>query len=689
MSASRNQRLGEQIKVEASHVLAREVHDPGIGFVTLTRVRCQPDLQQARVYYTALGDAAAQRATARALARATPFLRRQIGQRLRLRRVPELALRLRRVDRPPGPHRGAAAGDSRQRRACHTRCPTTQTTATGNAASIARIREAIRSRQRFVITSHARPDGDSIGSQLAMAYALRALGKDVEVVNQDAAPAPLMAFPGVPAIEVAERVDGEFDAAIIMECSDLTRTGVAGLDRYFVINIDHHPGNTDYGAINWFDGSAAACGEMVFDLIRALGVPLSLEIATHVYLAILTDTGSFHYSNISPRTFDICRQPVEAGVDPPQVARSVFDSNTLGRLKLFGAVLSAMELEHDGRLAVVCVDHAMAARPAARYDDTEGLINLPLTVQRDPGGRLLQGDRPARLPRQHALEGRHRRRRGREAVRRRRPQERRPAARVTGRSTRCGRASSPRSRPRSSRAPGRSRRHRRRDDAHRDRSGIDGVLVIDKPAGPTSHDVVAAVRRALGAARIGHTGTLDPLATGVLPLVVGRATRLARFLRGADKTYEAARRVRLARPTPTTRPATPSARRRPTWPSRRRVDARARRVPRARSCSSRRRYSAKKVGGRRAPTRSRAPRRAGELDAGARSTVPRRCDAAGGRRRRVRHAWRRRARPASTCGRWRTTSAQALGHGAHLGGAPADARAASSTLDAGRSRSRP
>jgi phosphoesterase RecJ-like protein len=256
-----------------------------------------------------------------------------------------------------------------------------QTTATSNAGPVERIRDAIRARQRFVISSHARPDGDSIGSQLAMAFALRALGKHVEVVNQDAAPAPLMAFPGVPGIRVAERVDGEFDAAIVMECSELKRTGVEGLDRFFVINIDHHPGNADYGAINWFDGSAAACAEMVFDVIRALDVPLSVEIATHIYVGILTDTGSFHYSSISSRTFEICRQLVDAGVDPPRIARSIFDSNTLGRLKLFGAVLSSIELEHDGRLAVVCVDRAMAAAAGGTYDDTEGLINLPLTVR--------------------------------------------------------------------------------------------------------------------------------------------------------------------------------------------------------------------------------------------------------------------------------------------------------------------
>jgi bifunctional oligoribonuclease and PAP phosphatase NrnA len=259
--------------------------------------------------------------------------------------------------------------------------PHDQTTANSNSAPIAQICEAIRSRQRFVISSHARPDGDSIGSQLAMAFALRALGKHVEVVNQDAAPPPLMAFPGVPAIQVAERVIGEFDAAIVMECSELKRTGVEGLDRFFVINIDHHPGNAEYGAINWFDGTAAACAEMVFAVIRALDVPLSVEIATHIYVGILTDTGSFHYSSISSRTFDICSQLVEAGVDPPKVARSIFDSNTLGRLKLFGAVLSSIELEHGGRLAVVCVDRAMAAASGGTYDDTEGLINLPLTVR--------------------------------------------------------------------------------------------------------------------------------------------------------------------------------------------------------------------------------------------------------------------------------------------------------------------
>jgi phosphoesterase RecJ-like protein len=246
---------------------------------------------------------------------------------------------------------------------------------------IQQIADAIRARRRFVLSSHSRPDGDSIGSQLAMAYALRALGKDATVVNADPAPPPLMAFPGVAEINISQRAEGDFDAALIMECGDLQRTGVSGLERFFVINIDHHPGNTGYGQINWFDAGAAACGEMVFDLVRALGVPLSPEIATHIYLAILTDTGSFHYSSISPRTFDICRECLEAGVDPVLVARNVYDSNNMGRLKLFGAVLSAMQIDATGRIAIVYLDHEMAREAGGTYEDTEGLINLPLTVK--------------------------------------------------------------------------------------------------------------------------------------------------------------------------------------------------------------------------------------------------------------------------------------------------------------------
>ena len=254
----------------------------------------------------------------------------------------------------------------------------TTTTAETTAAHVA---TEIRRRQRFVVASHARPDGDAIGSSLAMALALQRLGKQARVVSRDRVPPQMEVFPGVDSIEVTDHVDDPGDAVIVLECGDTQRTGIAGLDGGYVINIDHHPGNTMFGAMNWLDLSAAACGEMVFELIGALGVSLTPEIATHVYIAILTDTGAFHYSNITPRTFDICRQCVEAGVNATAVARSIFDSNNLARLKLYGAVLHRMQLDPTGRIATVSVDQQLARECGGTYEDTEGLVNLPLTVK--------------------------------------------------------------------------------------------------------------------------------------------------------------------------------------------------------------------------------------------------------------------------------------------------------------------
>ena len=244
------------------------------------------------------------------------------------------------------------------------------------------ICDAIHARKRFLITSHARPDGDSIGSQLAMAYALEALGTDVRLVNADPAPDHYMDFPGVDRIEIARSIDErDADALIVMEAGDLKRTGVGGLDGRFTSNSDHHQGNTFYGDLNWVDLGAAACGEMVFDLIDVLGVPLTIEIATHIYLAILTDTGSFHYSNMTPKTFDISRRTVEAGVNPAAMARRVFDQNSFGKLKLIGALLAHMDLRDRGRLAVMYLDDDIMNATGTTYNDTEGLINLPLTAR--------------------------------------------------------------------------------------------------------------------------------------------------------------------------------------------------------------------------------------------------------------------------------------------------------------------
>ncbi len=242
-------------------------------------------------------------------------------------------------------------------------------------------RDAIRARNSFLLTSHARPDGDSIGSQLAMAFALDALGKQVRVVNADPPSAYFAQYPGIDRVEVQPSVDGSYDALIVMECGDRKRPGVAGLDPYYTINIDHHIGNTGYGDVNWYDESAAACTEMVFTLIESLGVPISPEMAAHVYLGILTNTGSFHHGSMSARTFEIARRCIEAGVDPAATAQRIFDSNSVGKLRLIGRILDGMQLEAGGRVAVLRLDQALLDATGATMDDTEGLINMPLAAE--------------------------------------------------------------------------------------------------------------------------------------------------------------------------------------------------------------------------------------------------------------------------------------------------------------------
>ncbi len=247
--------------------------------------------------------------------------------------------------------------------------------------AVAQIVTRLAHAARVVVSSHERPDGDAIGSGLALVLALRAMGKDARMAVCDAPPGNLQPFPAVDSLWITRHVDEQFDAAVIMECGDLARTGVTGLDRSPVLNIDHHPGNTRYGAVNWVDESAAACGELVYALLIALGAPITADVATHLYLAILTDTGSFHFSHLSPRTFDIAARCVEAGARPEWIARTHYDSHRMARVRLFGSVLSSMVVDASGQIAALTITPAMAADADGTYDDTEGLINFPLSVK--------------------------------------------------------------------------------------------------------------------------------------------------------------------------------------------------------------------------------------------------------------------------------------------------------------------
>ena len=246
----------------------------------------------------------------------------------------------------------------------------------------------------FAITSHARPDGDSLGSELALAATLRSLGKNVRIVNCDPHPQSYVGLPDANLVNIERRLEGRHDAVFVLETTDLERTGVAGLENCVIINIDHHKGTLPYGTFNWVDGSASAVGEMVYELIRGLGVKITPEIATNLYVAILTDTGSFQFSNTTAKAFGVARELVEAGANPSEIAQMVYMSHPLSKLRLVARVLDTLEIHPSRKIAWILLTKQMLEETGASAVDTEGMVNYPLSIEGVCMVAFFREDRP-------------------------------------------------------------------------------------------------------------------------------------------------------------------------------------------------------------------------------------------------------------------------------------------------------
>jgi len=245
---------------------------------------------------------------------------------------------------------------------------------------LSQVVELIEKKDRFAITSHVRPDGDGLGSSLGLFWLLKSLNKDVEVIMHDPAPHSYQQLPGAGTIRVAPRIGEHFDAVFIIECSDLARPGLEDLDQQFVVNIDHHSTTELFGGINWIDSTAAACGEMVYNLCKATGVRVTKEIAECVYTALLTDTGSFHYSNTTERTFKIASELVRTGVRPAKTAEALFGSYQWPKIELLSQVLSTAKRDDTGHVAWMWQTLAMQEQTHAAEEDADGFVNYPLAV---------------------------------------------------------------------------------------------------------------------------------------------------------------------------------------------------------------------------------------------------------------------------------------------------------------------
>src|SRR5919202_1603034 len=230
---------------------------------------------------------------------------------------------------------------------------------------LSQVVELIESKRRFAITSHIRPDGDSLGSSLGLYWLLRALDKEVEVVMRDAVPHAYQRLPGAELVRVTPRVDRQYDAVFVIECSDIPRPGLVDLEKQLVVNIDHHSTTALFGDINWIDSTASAVGEMIYNLCKALGVRVTKEIAECVYTALITDTGSFHYSNTSERTFKVASELVRAGVKPAKVSQAVFANYPWSKIELMSEVLSTVKRDRSGRVAWLVQTLEMQERTSA------------------------------------------------------------------------------------------------------------------------------------------------------------------------------------------------------------------------------------------------------------------------------------------------------------------------------------
>jgi bifunctional oligoribonuclease and PAP phosphatase NrnA len=240
------------------------------------------------------------------------------------------------------------------------------------------VLSAIERGNRFLVAAHARPDGDAIGSILACGMMLRQMGKQVDMVSRDSVPIIYRGLPCVDLIQVTDTVDGDYDTVILLECDSIERTGLRGLEHRTIINIDHHYSGKLFADVNWIENDACAVAAMVYELAMLAGVKITPEIATCLYVAVLTDTGSFCYAGTDARSFDIAADLVRRGADPVATAYSVYFSNPTSKMRILGAALSS--LHREGRLAWMWVTQEDMHHAAAAEEDCEGLVNYAVGI---------------------------------------------------------------------------------------------------------------------------------------------------------------------------------------------------------------------------------------------------------------------------------------------------------------------
>ena len=247
--------------------------------------------------------------------------------------------------------------------------------------AVSLIRDKILGSRRIAITSHLRPDGDSICTGLALAGMVELLGKKARIINHDPTPYPFCHLPEARTITIGQVPPRGFDLIVLLECANVERSGMRNLNSFFKINIDHHYSNDSYADINWIDPDAPAVGEMAFLLGRKLGIPFTPQIAGQLYCAIVSDTGSFQFSNTTARAFSACHKLVNLGASPIKTTEFLFNTNSPEKIKLLGQVLSTLKLNSRGNIATITMFKKNLQALGLKEIDTEDITTLARSIK--------------------------------------------------------------------------------------------------------------------------------------------------------------------------------------------------------------------------------------------------------------------------------------------------------------------
>lgn len=380
----RGQRVGELIRQEIAGLLTKGLKDPRIGFVSVMDVEMSKDLHYATVNVSLYGSENERKSSLIGLQNSSGWIRREIGKRVRLRFTPEIRFRAdETLDNVYALEK--VFDEIREDRMDEPMI----------RIDLPAVLEELKRNDSFLITSHVSPDGDAVGSVLALSYLLRALGKsDITIMLADPIPDVYKPLPGADAIKNPEAEIGAYDLAVVVDVARLERVGAVAdhipADKNILI-IDHHLEDHPDGASGFIDASYAAAGEIIVELFESAGLPMGVDAAACAYVAQVTDTGGYRYSNTSARSHRLAAILHDTGIEHSEICSEIFERNSRAKMALLMLVLDRMAYRCDGRVASSYVTTEDVEAAGGKKEDLNGLVNFLRSTEGVVAGILFTG----------------------------------------------------------------------------------------------------------------------------------------------------------------------------------------------------------------------------------------------------------------------------------------------------------